>query len=109
MQTAQAPRRATLTDLDRELLPYVVLVNPDRTRGAAYNSRNALIVQEVSRALLHFAITRHTQAWPWEPGLSSGPHERPSWMPRGDLTGWHSLWVRDEFSTDEDIAELPKR
>lgn len=101
------PDPVKLTDEQRELLPYVVLVNPARDRGAAYNSRRALVVDDVSDSLLRFAIGRHVQVGLWEPGLSRGPRERPNWMPTGDLEGWLMCWVRDEFSTAEHLQSLP--
>lgn len=101
--------RASLTDEQRDSLPHVVLVNPDRTRGAAYNSRRALVVHDVSVELLRFAITRHVQLAYWEPGLDRGPKERPAWMPTGDLDDWQLYWVRDELSNPEDLARLPLR
>lgn len=96
-----------LTDEQRECLPYVVLIDPARTRGAAYNSRRALIVDDVSPALLRFAINRHAQMGIWEPGLDCGPEERPAWMPRGNLDDWMMFWVRDEHSTREHLSALP--
>jgi len=101
--------QVALTDEQRESLPYVVLVDPTRQRGAAYNSRRALIVDDVSPALLRFAVTRHAHMGLWEPGLDRGPQQRPAWMPRGDLDDWLLFWVRDEFSTREHLSSLPTR
>lgn len=109
MSHATGLLRSSLTDVQREALPYVVLVTPDRTRGAAYNSRRALVVDDVSPELLRFAITRHVHMELWEPGLDRGPQERPEWMPRQDLQDWLLFWVRDEFSSADDIARLPMR
>lgn len=101
--------QVSLTDEQRERLPLVVLVNPERTRGAAYNGRRALVVADVSPELLKFAITRHTHMELWEAGLTHGPQERPTWMDRGDLNEWLMYWVRDEFSTLGHLKELPLR
>lgn len=109
MQFELMEGHVTLTDEQRELLPYVILVNPARTRGAAYNSRRALIVADVSEALLRFAITHHVNVGLWEPGLDRGPRERPTWMPKGDLEDWLMYWVRDEYSTPDHLQSLPTR
>lgn len=109
MQVELLESHVALTDAQRETLPCVVLVNPARTRGAAYNSRRALIVPDVSAALLRFAITRHAHMGLWEPGLDRGPQERPPWMPPGDLEDWLMYWVRDEYSTPDHLQSLPPR
>lgn len=49
-----------LTARQREEAPYVVLVDALSSRGAAYNSRHKLIVEDVSPALLAFAMSRHS-------------------------------------------------
>ena len=54
-----------LTARQREEAPYVVLVDALGSRGAAYNSRHKLIVQDVSPALLAFAKSRHVQSSAW--------------------------------------------
>lgn len=77
MQSELLDAYVQLTDEQGERLPHVVLVNPARTRGAAYNSRRVLIVPDVSAALLRFAINRHVQVGIWKPGLNRGPQDRP--------------------------------
>lgn len=109
MQFELLEAHVPLTDEQRERLPHVILVDPEHTRGAAYNSRRVLIVADVSADLLRFAINRHVQVGLWEPGLSRGPQQRPPWMPRGDLDDWMMYWVRDEHSTAEHLQSLPPK
>lgn len=80
MDFAVADGRVSLTDVQQERLPYVVLVDPTGMRGAAHNSRRALVLTEVGEALLRFAATKHVRVEIWEPGLDRRPQERPSWM-----------------------------
>lgn len=96
-----------LTARQREEAPYVVLVDALGSRGAAYNSRHKLIVEDVSPALLAFAKSRHVQSSAWGDEHEHGPRERPSWMPTGSLTGWQLYWVRDGASDQAHYEALP--
>lgn len=96
-----------LTARQREEAPYVVLVDTLGARGAAYNSRHKLIVQDVSPALLAFAKSRHVQSSAWGDEHDHGPRERPSWMPTSSLTGWRLYWVRDGASDQAHYEALP--
>lgn len=98
-----------LTAKQRQSAPYVVLVNPARTRGAAYNSRHQLLVGDVSADLLAFALTKHTQTANWVDDLDDPPRLRAGWMPEGSLAGWHLYWVRSDSSTAEHLRALPER
>lgn len=91
----------------REEAPYVVLVDPHGARGAAYNNRHKLIVDDVSPALLAFAKSRHVHSSAWGDDHDHGQRARPSWMPLGNLTGWHLYWVRDGSSDQAHYEALP--
>ena len=60
-----------LTARQREVAPYVVLVDPLGARGAAYNNRHKLIVDDVSPALLAFANPAGNVYWKRQGALGS--------------------------------------
>lgn len=96
-----------LTARQREEAPYLVLVDPLGARGAAYNNRHKLIVDDVSPALLAFAKNRYVKSSAWVDEHDDGPRERPSWMPMGSLLGWQLYWVRDGASDQAHYEALP--
>ena len=99
-----------LTVKERQLKPYVLLLDPSGQHAVAYNAQHRVLVERASPKLIAWALQHHTQAAEWKDELDEHwQRERAGWMPKGSLAGWRLLWLRGAGTTDAQIRATPKR
>lgn len=95
---------------ERMKKPYVLLVNPQHTRAAAYNHGHRLMDEEASAALLAWGLKHRTLEAAWDDEKDRlYPRPRPPWVPGGSLKGWTLLWLRNGQTSAEALRATPDR
>lgn len=102
--------RLRLTRTKRQLLPYLLLLQPGQQRGAAYDIGHRLLTADASPKLIAWALQHRVHAASWDDGRDvHNPLPRPTWVPQGSLAGWQLLWLRDESTPDDLLRTTPPR
>lgn len=88
--------------------PYLLLLEPQSGRAAAYDVHNRLLTDAASAELVAFALQRHVHSEPWDelkdPAFQRQP---PSWAPDTSLTGCTLYWLRNGWSKFRDVLDTP--
>lgn len=88
--------------------PYLVLVEPDSGRAAAYDAAEQLLTEQASGELVRFALQRHVHSetlddmHPW-----TAERRLPSWATERALRNCRLYWLRDGWSKFRDLLETP--
>jgi hypothetical protein len=89
--------------------PYLVLIEPETGRAAAYDEDHRLVTEEASPALVGYALKRHVHSERWEEAeYVCSPHPQPpSWALPSERSKLRLYWLRDSWSKFRDLLETP--
>lgn len=89
--------------------PYLVLLEPETGRAAAYDEEHRLVTEEASPALVGYALKRHVHSERWEEAeYVCSPHPQPpSWALPSQRSKLRLYWLRDSWSKFRDLLETP--
>ena len=89
--------------------PYLVLLEPETGRAAAYDEEHRLVTEEASPALVGYALERHVHSERWEEAeYVCSPHPQPpSWAQPSQRSRLRLYWLRDSWSKFRDLLETP--
>ena len=89
--------------------PYLVLLEPETGRAAAYDEEHRLVTEEASSALVGYALERHVHSERWEEAeYVCSPHPQPpSWALPSQRSKLRLYWLRDSWSKFRDLLETP--